>query len=53
MIRISFKSVYFDSTGYRDSLEDKSKANLVQIKRRFSVTSEDLDLVKVGALTCY
>ncbi|KAJ9549674.1 hypothetical protein OSB04_022217 [Centaurea solstitialis] len=34
------------SGGYRDSLEDKSKANLVQIKGRFSVTSEDLDLVK-------
>lgn len=34
------------SGGYRDSLDDKSKANLVQIKGRFSVTSEDLDLVK-------
>nr|XP_043640281.1 STE20/SPS1-related proline-alanine-rich protein kinase-like [Erigeron canadensis]XP_043640282.1 STE20/SPS1-related proline-alanine-rich protein kinase-like [Erigeron canadensis] len=32
--------------GYRDSMDDKSKANLVQIKGRFSVTSEDLDLVK-------
>lgn len=32
--------------GYRDSLDDKAKANLVQIKGRFSVTSEDLDLVK-------
>ncbi|XP_071703472.1 uncharacterized protein [Rutidosis leptorrhynchoides] len=32
--------------GFRDSLDDKSKANLVQIKGRFSVTSEDLDLVK-------
>ncbi|KAB1216398.1 Serine/threonine-protein kinase fray2 [Morella rubra] len=30
----------------RDSLDDKSKANLVQIKGRFSVTSENLDLVK-------
>ncbi|KAM5571302.1 serine/threonine-protein kinase BLUS1-like [Rosa sericea] len=34
------------SGGYRDSLDDKSKANLVQIKGRFSVTSENLDLVK-------
>ncbi|XP_076900883.1 uncharacterized protein LOC143555155 [Bidens hawaiensis] len=32
--------------GYRESLDEKSKANLVQIKGRFSVTSEDLDLVK-------
>ncbi|GMY30628.1 serine/threonine-protein kinase BLUS1-like isoform X1 [Fagus crenata] len=32
--------------GFRDSLDDKSKANLVQIKGRFSVTSENLDLVK-------
>ncbi|RVW14914.1 Serine/threonine-protein kinase fray2 [Vitis vinifera] len=31
---------------YRDSLEEKSKANLVQIKGRFSVTSENVDLVK-------
>ncbi|XP_051114803.1 serine/threonine-protein kinase BLUS1-like isoform X2 [Andrographis paniculata] len=29
-----------------DSLEDKSKPNLVQIKGRFSVTSENVDLVK-------
>eukprot|EP00268_Persea_americana_P056671 TRINITY_DN6712_c0_g2_i2.p1 TRINITY_DN6712_c0_g2~~TRINITY_DN6712_c0_g2_i2.p1 ORF type:complete len:732 (+),score=178.01 TRINITY_DN6712_c0_g2_i2:443-2638(+) len=34
------------SGGYRDSLEDKSKANVVQIKGRFSVTSENVDLVK-------
>ncbi|KAI3685510.1 hypothetical protein L6452_34758 [Arctium lappa] len=34
------------SGGYRDSLDDKSKANLVQIKGCFSMTSEDLDLVK-------
>ncbi|CAJ1976348.1 unnamed protein product [Sphenostylis stenocarpa] len=35
------------SGGFRDSLDDKSnKANLVQIKGRFSVTSENLDLVK-------
>ncbi|CAK9169322.1 unnamed protein product [Ilex paraguariensis] len=33
------------SGGFRDSLEDK-KANLVQIKGRFSVTSENVDLVK-------
>lgn len=34
------------SGGYRDSLEDKAKASLVQIKGRFSVTSESLDVVK-------
>ncbi|CAK8572203.1 unnamed protein product [Lathyrus sativus] len=34
------------SGGFRDSSDDKSKANLVQIKGRFSVTSENLDLVK-------
>ncbi|KAL5539719.1 hypothetical protein UlMin_043848 [Ulmus minor] len=34
------------SGGFRDSLDDKSKANLVQIRGRFSVTSENLDLVK-------
>ena len=39
---------YFSSLiGFRDSLDDKSKANLVQIRGRFSVTSENLDLVKV------
>lgn len=36
--------------GFRDSLDDKSKTNLVQIKGRFSVTSENLDLVKVSLL---
>ncbi|KAK0586089.1 hypothetical protein LWI29_000730 [Acer saccharum] len=34
------------SGGYRDSMDDKTKANLVQIKGRFSVTSENLDLAK-------
>lgn len=34
------------SSGFRDSLDDKSKTNLVQIKGRFSVTSENVDLVK-------
>lgn len=34
------------SGGYRDSMDEKSKANLVQIKGRFSVTSENVDLVK-------
>ncbi|XP_011026795.1 PREDICTED: serine/threonine-protein kinase BLUS1-like isoform X3 [Populus euphratica] len=34
------------SGGFRDSLDEKSKTNLVQIKGRFSVTSENLDLVK-------
>lgn len=35
------------SGGIGDSLEDKSKGNVIQIKGRFSVTSEHLDLVKV------
>ncbi|KAM7278080.1 hypothetical protein ACFE04_005214 [Oxalis oulophora] len=34
------------SGGFRDSLDDKSKTNLVQIRGRFSVTSENLDLEK-------
>ncbi|XP_031406061.1 serine/threonine-protein kinase BLUS1 isoform X1 [Punica granatum] len=34
------------SGGFRDCLDEKSKTNLVQIKGRFSVTSENLDLVK-------
>ncbi|GAB2229361.1 hypothetical protein Droror1_Dr00023500 [Drosera rotundifolia] len=34
------------SSGFRDSLEEKSKGNIVQIKGRFSVTSESLDLVQ-------
>ncbi|GER28717.1 serine/threonine protein kinase [Striga asiatica] len=33
-----------------DSLDDKSKTNLVQIKGRFSVTSENVDLVKGSPL---
>ncbi|OIW07209.1 hypothetical protein TanjilG_06336 [Lupinus angustifolius] len=38
------------SGGFRDSLDDKSKANLVQIKGRFSVTSENLEPVKGSRL---
>ncbi|KAL9682686.1 hypothetical protein QQ045_014492 [Rhodiola kirilowii] len=34
------------SGGYRDSLDEKAKASLVQIRGRFSVTSENVDLVK-------
>ncbi|CAM8986697.1 unnamed protein product [Rhodiola kirilowii] len=34
------------SGGYRDSMDEKGKASLVQIKGRFSVTSENVDLVK-------
>uniref|UniRef100_A0A2P2LGD0 Uncharacterized protein MANES_02G003400 n=1 Tax=Rhizophora mucronata TaxID=61149 RepID=A0A2P2LGD0_RHIMU len=37
---------HYPPIGFRDSLDDKSKASLVQIKGRFSVTSENLDLVK-------
>ncbi|KAL6905201.1 hypothetical protein ACP4OV_002802 [Aristida adscensionis] len=35
------------SGGYGDSLGDKSKRNVVEIKGRFSVTSENVDLAKV------
>ncbi|KAE9589691.1 hypothetical protein Lal_00021569 [Lupinus albus] len=38
------------SGGFRDSLDDKSKANLVQIKGRFSVTSENLEPVQGSQL---
>ncbi|XP_030530221.1 serine/threonine-protein kinase BLUS1-like isoform X2 [Rhodamnia argentea] len=38
------------SGGFRDSMDEKTKANLVQIKGRFSVTSENLDLVKGSPL---
>lgn len=37
----------FLRTGYRDSIEDRSKANVVQVKGRFSVMSENVDVVKV------
>ncbi|CAN6481116.1 unnamed protein product [Victoria cruziana] len=35
--------------GYRDSIEDRSKANVVQVKGRFSVMSENVDVVKAPA----
>ncbi|KAL3360690.1 hypothetical protein AABB24_013902 [Solanum stoloniferum] len=38
------------SGGFKDSSDDKSTANLVQIKGRFSVTSENVDLVKGSQL---
>jgi hypothetical protein len=34
--------------GYVGSLGDKSKRSVVEIKGRFSVTSENVDLAKVG-----
>ncbi|XP_025888258.1 uncharacterized protein [Solanum lycopersicum] len=40
----------FICSGFKDSLDDKSKPNLVQIKGRFSVTSENVDLVKGSPL---
>jgi hypothetical protein len=36
-------------TGYVGSLGDKPKRTMVEIKGRFSVTSENLDLAKVGS----
>jgi hypothetical protein len=38
------------TTGYVGSLGDKPKRNMVEIKGRFSVTSENVDLAKVGCL---
>ncbi|PIA48824.1 hypothetical protein AQUCO_01300029v1 [Aquilegia coerulea] len=38
------------SSGFRDSLDEKTKASVVQIKGRFSVTSENLDHVKGSPL---
>ncbi|KAJ8553147.1 hypothetical protein K7X08_020540 [Anisodus acutangulus] len=38
------------SGGLKDSSDDKSTTNLVQIKGRFSVTSENVDLVKGSQL---
>ncbi|CAH2070963.1 unnamed protein product [Thlaspi arvense] len=46
----SFSAPIKSSTGFRDSLDDKSKANVVQIKGRFSVTSENLDLARASPL---
>ncbi|KAK8963498.1 Mitogen-activated protein kinase kinase kinase 3 [Platanthera guangdongensis] len=34
------------SSGYGDTLEDKTRASVVQIKGRFSVTSENIELLK-------
>lgn len=39
------------SGGYKDYQEEKSKACMVQKKGRFSVTSEDVDLVENGPLS--
>lgn len=36
--------------GYVDSSGDMSKRNVVEIKGRFSVTSENVDLAKVSEL---
>lgn len=36
-------------TGYVGSLGDKPKRTMVEIKGRFSVTSENVDLAKVGS----
>lgn len=43
----------FICSGFKDSLDDKSKPNLVQIKGRFSVTSENVDLVKVNHILSF
>jgi hypothetical protein len=43
----SFSAPIRSSGGYVDSLGDKSKRNVVHIKGRFSVTSENVDLAKV------
>ncbi|CAF2043013.1 hypothetical protein HID58_033956 [Brassica napus] len=46
----SFSAPSKSSGGFRDSLADKSKANVVQTKGRFSVTSEYLDLARARPL---
>uniref|UniRef100_A0A1J3ENY6 Serine/threonine-protein kinase fray2 n=1 Tax=Noccaea caerulescens TaxID=107243 RepID=A0A1J3ENY6_NOCCA len=46
----SFSAPIKSSGGFRDSLDDKSKANVVQVKGRFSVTSENLDLARASPL---
>ncbi|KAH9605900.1 hypothetical protein KSS87_001597 [Heliosperma pusillum] len=38
------------SGGYKDSPDDKSKANFVQVKGRFSVTSDNVDFAKGSSL---
>ncbi|XP_042382105.1 serine/threonine-protein kinase 26-like isoform X1 [Zingiber officinale] len=42
----SLSAPIHSSTGCGDSLEEKTKPSVVQIKGRFSVTSENVDLVK-------
>jgi hypothetical protein len=42
--------IMLPTTGYVGSLGDKPKRNMVEIKGRFSVTSENVDLAKVGCL---
>ncbi|KAG6513867.1 hypothetical protein ZIOFF_024204 [Zingiber officinale] len=44
----SLSAPIHSSTGCGDSLEEKTKPSVVQIKGRFSVTSENVDLVKVN-----
>ncbi|XP_056849568.1 serine/threonine-protein kinase BLUS1-like isoform X1 [Raphanus sativus] len=46
----SFSAPSKSPGGFRDSLADKSKANVVQTKGRFSVTSEYLDLARARPL---
>ncbi|KAF8071420.1 hypothetical protein N665_1128s0018 [Sinapis alba] len=46
----SFSAPSKSPGGFRDSLADKSKANVVQTKGRFSVTSEYLDLARAHPL---
>ncbi|EOA20061.1 hypothetical protein CARUB_v10000336mg [Capsella rubella] len=46
----SFSAPIKSSGGFRDSIDDKSKASVVQIKGRFSVTSENLDLARGSPL---
>ncbi|KAG2312329.1 hypothetical protein Bca52824_023886 [Brassica carinata] len=46
----SFSAPIKSSGGFRDSMDDKSKTNVVQIKGRFQVTSENLDLARASPL---
>ncbi|XP_018472239.1 serine/threonine-protein kinase BLUS1-like isoform X1 [Raphanus sativus] len=46
----SFSAPIKSSGGFRDSMDDKSKTSVVQIKGRFQVTSENLDLARASPL---
>lgn len=48
MFALKIHDILLAVTGYVGSLGDRSKRTMVEIKGRFSVTSENVDLAKVG-----